>query len=245
MNINLIMAEFGENRKNCGGGDLSKFNRLDPALSSMLEFFPDLKLTIYTDFDMKVSFSNVEIKDVKSIFDKKQQRYGNRCNDYYKVLGLLESKYEIAICIDSDMSIYSEHVESIIPLVKKFGICIPANPRLLVRVDGVGGADGNYNLNEDETSGAGFAYNMSPISFYTKNERARELLNCYCDEMKTNPVRGPLAMWRAVWETGINPYVLPFQWCVCKEHVGIGNEIILHIGHEKVKKYYNGEHNEI
>ena len=238
MSINLIIAEFGKDRVNCGGVNF-KCDRLDPALSTMLEYFPDLKLTVYTDFDMKVDFSNIEIKIVKSIFNKDQQRYGNRCNDYYKVLGLLASESDIAVCIDSDMSIYSKEIKFLIPLVKKFGVCVPANPRLLVKFDGIKGADGNYRMGEDETFGTGFAYNMSPIFFYTKNEKARELLNAYCNEIRLHPTRGPLAMWRAVWKTSINPYLLPFQWCVCKEHCAIGNEIVLHLGHNEVRKQYN------
>lgn len=239
MSINLVMAEFGEDRANAGDGDLKRFNRLDPTLSTMLKYFPDLKLTVYSDFDINVDFSNVEIKKVKSIFDKNQRRYGNRCNDYYKVLGLLESKTEVAVCIDSDMSVCSIDVKALISLVNKFGVCMPPNPRLLVKIDGIKGADGNYGSDEDETFGTGFAYNMSPICFNTNNKRARELLEVYCSEMQLNPTRGPLAMWRAVWRTGINPYLLPFQWCVCKEHCAIGNEIILHVGHSEIKKYYD------
>jgi len=45
-------------------------------------------------------------------------------------------------------------------------------------------------------------------------------------------------MWRAVYQTEVAPYILPPQWCVCAENVGIGNEIILHIGHDKVREFY-------
>ncbi len=235
--IELIMAEFGQDRKNCGNTNLGKYSRLEPTLSTMLKFFPNLKLTVYTDYDMKISYSNSEIRKVQPIF-KKHKRYGNRCNDYYKILGLLESKYDISISMDSDMFIYSDDIKTLIPLTKQFGICVPANPRLVVKIDGIKGVDANYILNEDETLGNGFAYNMSPISFYSKDNRARNLLEFYCNEIKINTVRGPLVMWRAVWKSGIYPYLLPFQWCVCGEHIGMGEEIILHIGHKKVKEYY-------
>ena len=137
------------------------------------------------------------------------------------------------------MFIYSDEIYSILNFAKKFGICIPANPRMLVKIDGIKGADANYSIIEDGSCGNGFAYNMSPIVFYTKNENARTLLEEYCEIMKENPARGPLNMWRAVWKTGVNPHLLPFQWCVCAEHCAIGNEIILHVGHDKVKKQYN------
>lgn len=230
------MAEFGSSRANAGGGKLDKFNRLDPTLSTMQKYFPQINLVMYTDFDMKVK--NAIIKKVKPIYNIKEKRYGNRCNDYYKVLGLLESEADIAICMDSDMLIYSKDIEALIALTKKFGICIPANPRMIVKIDGIKGADSDYKIGEDETLGNGFAYNMSPISLCTKNERARQLLKAYCKEMEDHVVRGPLAMWRAVWKTGINPYLLPFQWCVCREHIDIKNEIILHVGHEDVRRHY-------
>jgi hypothetical protein len=84
----------------------------------------------------------------------------------------------------------------------------------------------------------GYAVNMTPIVFDTKNERARRVLTAYCESMLQNPVRGPLAMWRAIYQTGVAPCLLPPQWCVCAENVGIGNEVILHIGHSKVREFY-------
>jgi hypothetical protein len=56
--------------------------------------------------------------------------------------------------------------------------------------------------------------------------------------MRQRPIRGPTAMWRAIWRSNKNPYMLPPQWCVCQENCGVGNEIMLHVGHEKVKQYY-------
>ena len=52
-----------------------------------------------------------------------------------------------------------------------------------------------------------------------------DLLKEYLNEMETNPARGPLSMWRAIWKRGWTPYVLPFQWCVCDMSVGI-NDVI-------------------
>ena len=56
--------------------------------------------------------------------------------------------------------------------------------------------------------------------------------------METNPARGPLSMWRAIWKQAWTPYVLPFQWCVCDMSVGINDVICLHTGHKKVADYY-------
>ena len=98
--------------------------------------------------------------------------------------------------------------------------------------------DADYRLDEDVTRGNGMSNNMSPISFFTKSEAGRKLLEHYCKEMEVHPVRGPLAMWRAIWKSGVNPYMLPFQWCVCDMSVGISDVIILHTGHKKVSDYY-------
>jgi hypothetical protein len=123
-------------------------------------------------------------------------------------------------------------------LAELFGLCLPANPRWLVKVDATIGADGDPAL--DEIGGAGFAYNCSPIAIDLRNERAVKCAEIYCLEMLRQPVRGPLAWWRAAYITGFAPYVLPPQWCVCEASIGIGNEIILHEGHVRVRDHYRG-----
>lgn len=240
--INLVMAEFGRHRSNAGGGNLSNHDRLNPTLDSFMKFFDkeeaDISVTVYTDQDYEDT-SLISYVKKKPIFNLNHKRFGWRCNDYYKVLALLESTADIAISLDSDMQIVSDESLSIVPLTEKFGVCLPANPRFLVKVDGDLGADGQATGEYDSSRGNGFANNMSPISFDTKNKRARTLLEEYCNQMISSPARGPLVMWRAQWATGINPYLLPYQWCVCSEARGLGNEIMLHVGHREVEDYYN------
>jgi hypothetical protein len=118
-----------------------------------------------------------------------------------------------------------------------------------VRFDGQRGLDADYQLEEDGSRGNGMANNMSPICLDTKSERGRKLMEEYVNEMQIHPVRGPLAMWRASWKSGVNPYMLPLQWCVCPPHHGdanlllneTGNEIMIHVGHDIVKNFYFGE----
>ena len=105
--IELVMAEFGQGRANCGNTDLRKYGRLEPTLSTMLKYFPELKVTLYTDYNIKIP--NVEVKKVSPKFES-HPRYGNRCNDYYKVIGMLDSKCDIVICMDSDMFVYSKDI---------------------------------------------------------------------------------------------------------------------------------------
>ena len=249
MKIELIMAEFGEERKNMGGNVFDGSQRLDPTLTTFtnnMKSKHDLKLTLITDTEVsidtplpyRVEMITDNIFDNNSISSKGEQRHGNRSNDYYKVKGLLESDADIAICMDSDMYVVNEEFQTIVPLTQKFGMCIPENPRLQVRFDGIRGMDGNYTFDEDPTRGNGMITNMSPITLDTSNQDAKDLLKEYLNEMETNPARGPLSMWRAIWKRGWTPYVLPFQWCVCDMSVGINDVICLHTGHQKVADYY-------
>lgn len=216
--IELIMAEFWS-------GDNAA--RLTPSLTtdSLRRYFPAANVKLMGDRE----------SGRESPFDKDHPRYGWRSNDYFKVVGLLESTHDIAIAVDADMRFVSEEVRDIIPLTGRFGLCLPVNPRYLVRIDATIGADGDKAASSFESA---YAVNMSPIAFSTANVSARGLLEEYVSEMEANPTRGPLAMWRAIWNTGFMPCLLPPQWCVCRENVGIGNEIVLHCGHHEVESYY-------
>lgn len=187
-------------------------------------------------FFPEASFIEMNQTGVKGPFDPNHPRYGWRMNDYWQMRGLLESPADIAIALDADMQIVSHDVRTIIPLVKKFGLCLTVNPRNLVRVDTLVGADSDQKL--DETNGTGYALNSALIAFDTSNARARELLKEAASQMEINPVRAPLAYWRAIYKTGFFPCLLPPQWCVCGGDEGIGNEIILHIGHESIRNHY-------
>jgi hypothetical protein len=221
--VEIIFAQFGD-----------RCSIIDPSFSSFRKYFPEATFRLYCD--RRVSIPGVSVTLVDPVFKKDHYRYGNRCNDYYKVWGLLHSNADFAICVDNDMEIVSPLVNRIVTLTESFGVCLPSNPRLLVRKDTLIGEDSDKIL--DETEGTAFALNMSPISFDTKNKIAKTLLSEYCAEILNQPVRGPLAMWRAIWKTKFYPCILPPQWCVCLEHCGIGDEIILHVGHQKVKEFY-------
>jgi hypothetical protein len=237
--VNLILAEFGVVRRNRGEAPTTA-ERLEPTLGTFKKFFPTSRVTLYTDTASLASAAVDCLKVVEPPFDQSHPRYGYRCNDYYKVKGLLESDDEISMALDSDMTIVSAEVRTLIAFTSRFGACAPANPRLLVKLDGNQGYDGNASGVYDTTGGVGFAYNLSPLSFATRHAAARALYTEYCRELLAHPARGPLVLWRAVWKSGFAPYLLPFQWCVCREYVGIGNEIILHSGHAEVRDFYVG-----
>jgi hypothetical protein len=225
MTVEIVLSQFG-----------NKAEVLDPSFSSFRRHFPEATFTLYTDAAPSRPWSDLQVNVVQAPFQRTDPRYGWHAADLYKALGLLESKAALAIAIDADMQIVSKDVRSLLSLTRRFGMCMPANPRYLVREDTLGGVDSDRRL--DESGGCGFALNTTPIAFWTVHSAYRRLLESFKETMIRSPMRAPLAFWRVAWELGIHPYVLPFQWCVSAEHLGIGNEIILHVGHGQVAAYY-------
>ncbi|HEX5002390.1 MAG TPA: hypothetical protein VFW78_07825 [Bacteroidia bacterium] len=232
--VEFIFSEFGVKRRNGGGDHLDKLDRLEPSLTSIKRYFPDAIFTVYSDFDLKMA--GVTLKKVVSPLDTNHPRFGYRSSDLFKFVGLMESKADLAIAMDSDMFIVSENVSYIRPITQRFGFCAPMNPRVLVKTDSIIGMDGSSII--DESGGYGFAINTTPLSFYTKNSRARKYLEACVNIMHLSPARAPLIMWQAMWESGFTPYLLPPQWCVCETQESIGDEIILHVGHRRIIDYY-------
>ena len=250
MSLDIIFAEFGDRsvsnqkwNKNIG--------RLNPTYDSIKEHFPEANLICYTDIpEIGEEYSDIEIRmvgdEASKKFDKSYRegsgklKWGFHCCDYYQIQGLLNSKADVAISMDSDLMFTSSQVKTLIPIIKKFGICAPTNERQLVKNDGIytRGNDGDYHIGEDESNGNLLTYDLWWIGYNTKDERGRKWLTEFCRLMETNPKRGPLQLSRAAWNTGVYPYSMPIQWGVGSGHIGCGNEIILHVGHTNVQDHY-------
>lgn len=237
ISIEFLFAEFGEERINGGGSSFDVENRLNPSLKTLKQYFPKAKYTVYSDFDLKID--GVELIKVTSpVIDPDHPRYGYRTADYYKFMALVNSKADFKCILDSDMQIVSSDIIALIYLTEKFGFCVPYNDRQLLRVD----MQISKDVQEitDISRGLGHSYNQSPMTLWQNNERGRLFYTTCAEIMKTDPSRASLVMWKAAWQTGVYPYILPKQWCVCDGNEGIGNEVILHVGHTSVKEYYNG-----
>ena len=176
--IEVIFAEFGPNRKNNGNFNLPP-QRLEPSLSTIKKILTDknlnVKYTLYTNNKMLKNlkdFSVVLVENEEKKFNTNHKRYNWHCNDYYKVLGLLKSKSDYAVCTDSDMFYISEKFLDIFSIVDRFGLALPKNPRNVVANDSLMGADGISNRLELEGGSYMMANNMSPIIYKTSNERA-------------------------------------------------------------------------
>jgi hypothetical protein len=239
--IELVMSEFGSERRNAGGSAFESADRLNPTLETFREQFPHARVTLYTDFEYTAA--NVDVVIADPPFDRAHPRYGWRAHDYYQAHGLLESSAEIAIAMDSDMMIVSDRFRAIVPLAERFGFAAPANPRLQVLVDARLGIDSSYDLSADPTGGTGFAYNLTPLAFATTSDTARTFLELYCRFMRERPGRAGLRLWQAAYAAGFSPYLLPYQWCVCRpadldsRHIW-SNAIALHVGHSEVYPHY-------
>jgi hypothetical protein len=248
MNIEIIFAEFGD-RSKANQKWNSDIGRLDPTYSQIKKYIPEAKIICYTDDPSIGKKYDIEIKLIDSDntpFDKNYRegsgklKWGYHCCDYYQVQGLLDSKADIAISMDSDLMFASNEIRTLLPIINKFGICCPQNERQLVKNDGIHtrGNDGDYHIGEDESRGNILTYDLWWIGFKTNDKRGRKWLQEFQRLMKTNPKRGPLQLSRAAWNTSIYPYSMPVQWGVGNGHIGCGNEIILHVGHLNVQDHY-------
>lgn len=235
VSIEFLFSEFGENRVNGGGNNLNNSDRLNPTLDSLRKYFPNAKYTVYSDFDLNID--GVDLIKVKSpVINPEHPRYGYRTADYYKFKSLLNSDTDFKCVIDSDMRVVSSDIIALIYLTQRFGFCVPDNDRQLLREDMLISKD--VQIIKDESYGLGHSYNQSPMTLWKNDERGSNFYEACCEIMQNDPSRGSLVMWKAAWKTGSYPYILPKQWCVCTENEGIGNEVILHVGHQSVDNFY-------
>lgn len=238
LRIELVMSEFGESRQNAGGNCLAPFDRLNPTLDSFRNIFPSAKVSLYTDQPLQ-SYAGVDVITVAPPFDRGAARYGWRAHDYYQAFGMLRSSANVAIAIDSDMLIVSECFRVIYQFAQRFGLALPINPRLLLKIDGGIGVDSTYRPQSDSTQGLGMTYNLTPMAFSTQHHAARQLLERYCELLVESPGRGAVHLVQASFDLGYQPFVLPPQWCVCSprdldsKHMW-REAVALHLGHRDV-----------
>lgn len=236
ISIEFLFSEFGEDRINGGGTEFnSEESRLNPSLQTLKKYFPNAKYTVYSDFDLKIEGVNL-IKVSSPVINPEHERYGYRTADYFKFLSLTKSDADFKCVLDSDMKVVSSDIIALIHLTKKFGFCVPYNDRQLLRQDMILSKD--TQPIQDESLGLGHSYNQSPMTLWKEDSRGLKFYETCTEIMKTDPSRASLVMWKAAWKTGLYPYILPKQWCVCDGNEGIGEEVILHVGHQKIKDFY-------
>ena len=238
LKIEFIFSEFKEERVNAGGADLSQQSRLDPSLTTLRHYFSNAKFTVYSDFDLDIEGVHLH-KVINPVLQnyKNNPRHYYHLADYYKFKGMLESKADIVISIDSDMFIFSEEIFSLIHLTDKFGFCVPNSSAQSMNFEIETSLD-TKPIN-DESHGFGTTVNITPMTFKTSSDNGRKYYEACCEMLEKNPARASIIMWEAAWKTSVYPYLLPKEFCVCRGSEGIRNEVILHVGHPSVAKFYN------
>ncbi len=238
LSIEFIFSEFNENRVNAGGADLSHQLRLDPSLSTLKQYFPEAKYTVYSDFDLKIDGVHLKKVDNPVLQDKKDlKRHFYHLADYYKFQGMLESEADIAISIDSDMFVLNENIYSLIYLTDKFGFCVPNSSAQSMNFEIETSLDTIPVT--DDSKGFGTTSNITPMTLSKKSAAGKLFYEKCCENMEKEPSRASIVMWKAAWESGVYPYFLPKEFCVCRGNEGLGNEVILHVGHPTVAEFYN------
>lgn len=235
ISIEFCFSEFGENRVNAGGNNFAEKSRLEPTLSSLKKYFPQAKFTVYSDFDINIEGVKL-IKSSSPIPQKDHSRYLYRTADYFKFKSLINSDADFACVMDTDMFVSSPEIYSLVYLTQVFGFCAASNPRNLLKKDMSISFDA-FQIN-DLSLGLGHSYNQSPMTLWKNNKAGTDFFGKCAEIMENEPSRASLVMWKAAKELGTSPYLLPAEWCVCGENIGVGNEILLHVGHKNVAQYY-------
>ncbi len=238
LSIEFIFSEFNEERVNAGGADLSLHLRLDPSLSTLRKYFPNAKYTVYSDFDLRIDGVDLKKIDTPILQDKKNlKRHFYHLADYYKFKGMLDSEADISISIDSDMFVLNENVYSLIYLTEKFGFCVPNSSAQSMNFEVETSLDAIPVT--DESNGFGTTSNITPMTLSKKSDAGKLFFEKCCEIMEKEPSRASIVMWKAAWKSGVYPYFIPKEFCVCRGNEGLGNEVILHVGHPTVAKFYN------
>lgn len=235
--IEFIFSEFKEERVNAGGNDFSGNSRLDPSLSTLKHYFPNAKFTVYSDFDLHADGVTIQKIEHPEIQNTGNPRHFYHLADYYKFQGMLNSEADVAIAIDSDMFVFSNDIFVLITLTQKFGFCVPTSSGRSMNFEIASSLD--TIPVEDASNGFGQTCNITPMTLAKNSLDGRKYYEACCECLKKKPSRASIAMWGASWKTGLYPYFLPKEFCVVRSLEGMGNEILLHVGHKSVAEFYN------
>lgn len=221
------------------------------AIKSIRWFQKNIPIKIYSDH--KFDIDNAKFKIIKPYWKKHERTY-IRSSDYYRVLALLESQWDITLYLDNDMIIVNEEFIQGFDLARKFGVCFPQNPRTFQKIELRKALDVDDKDRKELKNAPDLAtsYNTSPIFYAKKHSQATKLLRIYKKELERKACRGPIVLWKVMWKTGINVYTLPFEWCICRggqisrcgKTIFDGQlipPIILHTGHKEVLEWYKND----
>ncbi|PIU41265.1 MAG: hypothetical protein COS99_06370 [Candidatus Omnitrophica bacterium CG07_land_8_20_14_0_80_42_15] len=197
----------------------------------------------YCDYPVKVLSDHMFDVDAKvEIFtpiDYALPRWGVKNSDYFRLIALRESSWEVTAYLDNDNLIVSPRFLDGFEIAKHFGMAIPTGAWPFAETEIYKGYDSSE---EDKKELANFPMSATAfdcaVIFYSA--RSKGLLDAWIDEAEKRPTRGPVVLLRAMWRTKQYPFCLTPNWRVEDPHVGIKDPIIVHLEHKHVKDYYLG-----
>ena len=206
--------------------------------------FSNIPITVWSDREITYQeYENVSIK----VFERKKypgsHREENRNSSLFRLIALKESSYENTLYLDNDIMVVHKDFFEGFNIAKNYGITMVENPRQFIKSDfNIGDLDIGADVNSydkdylKDMPKCMMALNMG-VMFY--NKMSKLFLEELIWEQENNPSRGQAGLYRTIWKTKKFPYALPFQWLVCKKHVGINNPLALHCGHPNILDWYN------
>ena len=220
-----------------------------------------LPIHILTTEDSPLLKFPVELKEFDVFFEivepvwTEGPRAAIRNSNYWKVNFALEHHYNSLCMLDDDMYIVDPNFIDGFTIAEKFGVAIPANPRTYNCFNMMGADVRNEDINEIalmKIPPSIPAVNFSPFFVYPHAGYASNFLRTLTYELKNVPCRGTVAIVKAMWNSQFTPVILPEQWCVCgsnaqhiKDYTKILrgqavniNPIMLHLGHDEVRKVF-------
>lgn len=235
----IVITCFGDRSENL----LSLYRNIKEYSSLPIYIYCDKKYPGYEK--LEASFKLVEPKW------ENNERWGVRNSNYAKALAGLELDFDSLLILDDDMRILSSGFKDGFVLAERFGMCLPLNPRIYIKHNAYNIVDVDQKDIEEIEKLPLFApaCNLSPLYVSSRNKNCVELLKVFMKELENKVCRGTLAIWKAIWKTGITPLYLPEQWCVCGSNahhlknytnatVGRISPIFAHWGHPKVQKEF-------
>jgi len=207
---------------------------LKKSIELIRRFDSKAEITVWHDKDICVD--DVNLVKFERIEYEKSCKIKN--SNLFRMKALMESPYENTCYLDNDIYIIHQGFWEGFKIAKLFGLAMPMNPRKFVTTwEGNGDSDVGGRVNNIDTVELLYqpqymtAHNTGVI-FY--NQKAKVLLNAMRDEIERNVSRGQTRHVIAFCKSGLYPYILPENYCVCVEDVDIKLPLALHVGHPEI-----------
>ena len=247
----FVIAVQGDRRKNV--------ERLVKNIRSYSDLPIHILTTVesYTDYTARFQFpesTNIRLEFVEPVWTGYRAEIRN--SNYWKVNFALEHHYHSLCMLDDDMYIVDPQFKDGFAMAERFGAALPINQRVCNHYNLMGADVRHDDVIELGKAGCPSfipAVNFSPFFVYPHGGLTQNFLIELKNQLRNVPCRGTVAIIKAMWNTYYTPVILPEQWCVSAsnaKYIKIHTEqlrgkqisipaIMLHLGHEAVRKEYN------